>query len=436
MATIGLHTFPQPGHLNCPGCKKEIRLLDPAGSKYISCPQCANYFVTAGGTIVSGKIRLRKATHKPSVPIGTEGTIRGTAFKVIAYFEKKELASNYSWNEYLLYNYETGYTTLAEYDGHWTLIPDQPVDVTVEKKEKVIVYKNKAYAIFHKYTAALLAIQGETDWDVTAERPQVREYIAPPYMLIEETNKKNKTNIFYLAEYIEPEEIARSFGLDAQQLPPRYGIGACQPSWYMQQWKAVVRITCAALVGMLLILLAASIQKPETILLDQVFSIRSNPGGFGQYTYEPFKTPSFRLDQASSNLEFRLFSPVDNNWLDATIVLVNELSNQTWEVNKGIEYYHGYDGGESWSEGSKRAKIMISEIPEGSYHLNVYPDSGDPYIGQLSMLVTANSLLWRNFFISALILLCYPVFLWLMMRNYERSRWDNSNFLPPPNQWL
>ena len=141
--------------------------------------------------------------------------------------------------------------------------------------------------------------------------------------------------------------------------------------------------------------------------MDQVFDITydSAKGGF---EFKPFVTPSFNVSDASSSMEIELMSDVSNNWLETTTVLVNEKTNQTWEVTEGVEYYQGVEDGERWTEGSTTTDVLLSEIPQGRYHLNVYPASGNPLSNRLNIKVTVNGTLWRNLICCTLLLAVIP----------------------------
>ena len=121
---------------------------------------------------------------------------------------------------------------------------------------------------------------------------------------------------------------------------------------------------------------------------------------------------------------------VSNNWLEATVVLVNDKTNETWEVTKGIEYYHGWEDGESWAEGSQSSSIILSEIPRGDYHFNIYTASGDAAQSMVQIKVVSNVTLWRNILLTILVLSLYPIYCWYRMRNFEKKRWMNSDHSP------
>ena len=416
----------------CSICKQNIVLYEAAKSKYTVCPSCYSYLHIISTT----ECRLSKKLDQPEkvlvLKLGSTANIHGTEFKVIAYLEKKEANTSYAWREYILTSPDKGYVTLSEFDGHWNFIagedflPDYKVPVSYGLS---IGYKDVEYKLFNRYTPVVTAMLGEVDWDVVNERIKATEYIAPPFMVVKEVSKANNQINYYIGEYLDAEVIADAFKIDKNDLPKQIGIGANQPSKAFDRWTASLKITGIAIILVLLFHLLFNAIKPEMELINDDFLIVYDTKG-GPDSFRSFITPSFTLDDESSNIEFEIASSVDNNWLETTIVLVNESDNKTWEVSKGIEYYHGTEDGESWSEGSTKESVMLSEIPKGKYHLNVYPSSGDVFRNNLYIKAVSNVTMWGNTITTILLLCIFPAICWLLMRDYEKRRWNNSDFSP------
>lgn len=420
--------------INCPICKQSIVLYDLPKSEYVVCNSCFSYLhIIAEDTSRLNK-QLTKPEKNPVLKLGSTANIHDTDFKLISYLEKREIGTIYHWREYILTSLDKGYITLSEFDGHWNIIGGK--NFIADFKDPIsygttVGYKDVEYTLFNKYTPTVTAMLGEVDWDVVNEKVKATEYIAPPYMVVEENISNNKH--YYIAEYLEPETIAEIFGIDKNLLPERVGIGANQPSEHYNRWTSSLQTTGIAIVLVLLIHLLLGAVKPEKELLNDDFLISHN-NTQDVNEFKSFITPSFSVEDESSNISFEIASAVDNNWLETTIVLVNENDNRTWEVSKSIEYYHGYEEGESWSEGSTKESILLSEIPKGKYHLNVYPSSGDIDRNNLYIKATSNVPMWCNTLITILLLCIYPAICWYMMRNFEKRRWNNSDYSPFVNE--
>lgn len=434
MATTAATSFPSPEQINCPKCNSEITLYDPEGSEFFACGFCHDYFQFVDDTPVRIKT-LGPAALKPLIPLGTVGILQGISFKLIAYIEKDEGNTTYpGWREYVLYNYEIGYAILSEYDGHWNLIFDKKHLPDLEKvvyTSSQVVYEGYAYKLFHHYSPRVRSLIGEFDWDIVKERVKVSEFVAAPYIVSREASigTKKKTVDYYLGEYQEPEVIAEAFKLEINLFPTKIGTISNQPSKAYANWKWSLYTTLYLILALLLIELFVVYVKPENTLVDSVYNLTYDPEK-GVNEFKPFVSSGFKLEDESSALQIDISSGVVNNWLETTIVLVNEASNQTWEVTKGFEYYQGVEGGESWSEGEQSAEVLLSEIPRGKYHLNIYPASGDSARNVLAVKVVSNVTLWRNLLICILMLSIYPIFSYLWMRNFEKKRWSNSDYSP------
>lgn len=448
MATVNQVSFPIPQDIDCPKCRENIKLFDPEGSEFCACPSCKSFIrFTLTSTKGSVQKQVQPVKEKPIIPLGAEGVLKGHRFKVIAYLEKKEKDTIYAWKEYLLYNFIKGYATLAVFNGHWSFIVNKTWEPTLEKSFSdayTATHQNVEYRIFNRYTPVTTALIGEFDWDVLDDKPKTNEYIAPPYLLSRESDSPgSKKAQYFWGEYIEADEIAEAFGLDVNTFPSKEGIGANQPSPHSVRFDTLAKYTVLAILGMFLLHFIITVLKPEKELINKDFYLTFDKGpattdsagnviwgGEGTYEFKPFKTTSFSQPDESTALEVEVRSFVSNNWLEATVVLVNDKTNETWEVTKGIEYYHGWEDGESWAEGSQSSSIILSEIPRGDYHFNIYTASGDAAQSMVQIKVVSNVTLWRNILLTILVLSLYPIYCWYRMRNFEKKRWMNSDHSP------
>lgn len=431
MTTLNLSSFPVSEVVICPQCEKQNVIYHFADCDYIACQSCRAYLVHTVGKEFQFKRTLNKLEFTPILKIGSVGVINNDEFKVIAYFEKRERGTTYKWREYSLFNYQKGYATLSEFDGHWSIIrgkeffPDL-ADLT-SNYESSIRYLNSDFHLFNKYTPEVISAIGEFGEDILSDKIKAVELVSPPLMLVKE--KQGNKATYYLGEYIEPKVIAEAFGVDLTTFPNKVGIGAIQPSKYLDRWNSLFTLSGLAIIGILLIHLLIGYLKPEKELFYESFQLTHSQAN-GKDVIKSFTTPSFEITDDYSNLEFYINSAVSDNWLEASMVLVNERDNRTWEVSKGFEYYSGVTEGEAWSEGDRYAEVMLSNIPKGKYHINIYPYSGDPNRDILLVKVTANASMWRNTLLTCLALCLYPAYCWYRMRNFEKKRWDNSNFSP------
>ncbi|WP_342644980.1 DUF4178 domain-containing protein [Mucilaginibacter sp. CSA2-8R] len=470
MAAVKLQAFPPEQQITCPKCKHNVTLYDASSCDYFVCSVCDSYINYSESGFHLVHTVAPKPKLKPLIPLGTEAELKGLPYKVIGYLEKVENGTKYAWREYMLYNYTKGYAFLSEYQGQWNFIAGIEHFPELEK-----VYSDEhgaecngiEYSLFNKYTPVITGLLGEYDWNVLDEKIRASEFIAPPYLLVKEQDKKAQSIVsWYKGEYMEAREIADAFKLPLANFPPKLSVQPNEPSVHYARWKSIAWITPFIVLLMLVVALVLSIDRPSAVIFDEVLPLTTgsqtssdtakivsgiidtairfgvtnsalNNQNNNQYVadadknieFKPIKTQAFKVDNATP-LEFDISSEVDNNWTEATIVLVNDKTNETWEVTKSIEYYHGYEDGENWSEGDQRANVLLSGIPKGTYHLNVYPSAGNRLVANIRIVITENVILWRNIFITLLFLCMYPLYCWFRMQQFEKQRWANSDYSP------
>jgi len=80
----------------------------------------------------------------------------------------------------------------------------------------------------------------------------------------------------------------------------------------------------------------------------------------------------FRVSAADSVVKIRSRASVNNAWMALNLAVVEGDDKVVHLVEQDIEYYHGSEGGESWSEGSRK-KTNYFRVPEaGVHHLLVH----------------------------------------------------------------
>src|ERR1019366_2069224 len=107
----------------------------------------------------------------PLIPLGTRGTIRGTAYEAVG-FQRRTIHVDgvpYSWHEYVLFNPHKGFRYLTEYNGHWNDVSPPTVS-----------YLGETYRHFQTAKAATSFVLGEFPWQVrVGESSDVSDYVSP-----------------------------------------------------------------------------------------------------------------------------------------------------------------------------------------------------------------------------------------------------------------
>ncbi len=117
--------------LNCPSCGGALQLKDPAATVRIACTYCGSLLGSrekgAEGPPSKFEVlqKLSAVPFRPTLPLGSEGTLNGHPYAVLGAVLKKTSSggTDYFWVEYLLKETKSeAYHWLAESNGHWTLL--------------------------------------------------------------------------------------------------------------------------------------------------------------------------------------------------------------------------------------------------------------------------------------------------------------------------
>ena len=482
-------TFAPPATwVTCPKCAAQVPCYDPAGSEYFGCFTCRTYFradPTATGSAASIVSSFkREMLPGPSLPLGATGTLGGYQCRVTGYQVRGEKQDRTAeWREYQLRPLKPIVggdpielpLQLAEYQGHWLLIrraPSFPATKgshSFQSKEWTSQSTGNTYRLWHRYQPIIREAQGEFDWNILDdEQLKIQEFTCPPYLLSSEQAPNSKP-VWYLSEYLEPAQVAAAFGLPVGQLPSRQGTGAAEPNphqpgsawrlfgvaafllllltWWLATTRpsatttevftvpAVPAATDAAAttlpptgdtLGMAAARAAALPTTPATAATTPAATAAPSPG----YSQMLVSKPIELTHPAAVDITFAA-PGLTNHWLEVTASLVNEQTGRGYEVTRALEYYEGVEDGESWSEGNRSASAVISGLPPGRYHLNLYPSpeagTGDT---ALELQLEQHSGFASNFWLILLLMSVLPLYQWIRHGAFENSRWENSDFAP------
>ncbi|UYZ64961.1 DUF4178 domain-containing protein [Hymenobacter weizhouensis] len=431
-----------PAQVPCPECQQVLPVYDALHSTHFGCPHCGAFFEQEDNT--KPQI-LRKYEELPpqqlALPLGATGTLRGAAYQVVGYTLRQEAQSKARWEEYQLWQPGTdAYHQLALYQGHWILIeptPEQPKVGRPKGNCQLAESTLGTFALYNRYSPRIICAQGEFDWDITEdEHLTVSEFINPPLLLARERRGTNGRAAWYLGRHVEPKEIAAAFGVAAEQLPWPNDVGAVQPPPHQDKWP-VLRALCLWLCLAVVVTHLALMAWGNQTVLDQEFT--SAPAAppttitFGSADRPVVVSPSFTVP-GNGALSIDLWADVNNDWVELPFTVVNEQTGQFFEVTRGMEYYSGVEGGESWSEGSKDADALLNSVPAGRYHLNFYPAASDANATPIRFRATvmAQASFGSNAVLALLLLLLYPGILWWRRAAHEQGRWEQSDYSSTP----
>ncbi len=408
----------KPKTFKCPACAGTVTIKAVGITINAVCSQCSSVIdVTNENYDIVAK--ANKKIRSTLLEIGSRGRLRGTLWEVVGYMEKTDGSGVYSWDEYLLYNPYQGFRFLVQSTGHWNFVKVLRQDIAGAGFTNEVWVDDKKYKVFLKGEAVVEYVKGEFYWRVKkGERKDVADYIAPPYMLSVEKNDQ-EINVS-LGEYMDADEVEEAFNIKSG-MPYKKGVAANQPAPYQGKFGKIWLVALLALVTAfsLQIIMSAMADNAEVYAMQS--QIQSNQKN------QTLSSPSFNLPKEGSVL-IQSSSPVQNTWVELGLSLVNEQTNEEYEVQQAIEYYYGYEGGESWSEGKQYAETYISKVPSGNYRLLIDADAGTPM--NFSLNVKRDVPSWSNFWFTALLLMIYPLFAALRRWSFESKRWAESDYTP------
>lgn len=425
--------------LGCPSCGGSLELRAPDETLRIVCPYCNAMLGAEHGELEV----LRKLSQKPklAIPLGRKVTFSEGETTVIGYLRRSAHIDGvwYPFDEYLLHAPALGFRWLVCSDGHWSYV--QPVAPgACQEAGAGATYQGTTFERFQEAPLRVEQVLGEMYWKVSVgETTRGVDFTAPPAMLSCE-RASGEIN-WSLSTYLTHEHLRRGAG--EVELERAVGVAPNQPwrhsgvrRWYLLLLAA---LTVSGIV------LAATTDSRE--IVDFQIEVPRGPApqpaeapAGAEVGHVTFSQP-FTL-AAGENVEISLGALLDNNWMYVVADLVDESKGTfvTFDVN--LEYYHGYDGGESWSEGSASKKQVLAPLPAGDYVLRLEAQtSPDPSSAASSALGAAYGsspaipltvAVRQNVFQAglwglALIVLLIPgAFFFFSYRNHQRKRMENS----------
>jgi len=411
--------------ITCPGCGGSVTLRAFGKAVNVICANCHSV-LDAQDPQVKILQQFQKAIRQtPKIPLGSRGKIRNVVFEIIGFQHRQITADGhiYGWDEYLLFNPYQGFRYLTEFDGHWNFI--SPLRTLPQATTAGVVgdryYLGERYKHFQTAVAQTSFVLGEFPWQVrVGETAECTDYVSPPRMLSAEVSA-DKEITWSMGEYTTGPDVWKTFNLKTQP-PPAVGVYENQPSPFGDAPRKLWRYCFIFLALAVVIWLAGMVTAGN----QQVY----NKG----FVYDPkaaesaLVTESFDLTGRASPVEVKTSAGIDNKWIYIDYTLVNDETGQTYDVGREVSYYHGYDDGESWTEGSTHDSVMLPAVPSGRYFLRIEPD-GDAKLGPISYTVTvirgAPTSLW---FLIAIPLLLVPAILstWRSI-GFEHRRWQESD---------
>jgi hypothetical protein len=416
--------FLKANEVTCSNCKKTFNnILHKAALAY-TCPHCKSYYVSEKG-LGYKFIHKFKGDVIPHIPLYEQGKLMGVNYQVVGFAVRRQVGTTYDWREYTLFNPFSGFATLTEFDGHWIfakVINDFP-RIQTSYFPDLLAHNDKQYQKYNRYTSTVKYAIGEFSYDVFSDKHKMTcEWIAPPYMLIREKNEDEM--IWSEAVGLSSREVKKAFG--GHVMPEVNGVGALQLMKFSTHFSFMLVST---LIYFALLLIGSNwfgSNATEKKIFERDYT-KSNVNSAGVIV-----TNSFEVTEGKTALQFDVFAPLNNDWFDLNFELINDVTGERFEGAKSLEFYQGYDSEGAWSEGKRGDYIIISSVPVGTYHLNLYPawNSMSGLDVPFKIKIFQGVTLWANFTIFLLLGLIIPVVQYFRTQYFEQQRWMGSNYSP------
>lgn len=481
--------------LNCPKCAGPLELRAPDRAERVTCPNCGSLL-----DIAQGQLRYLKTLEPKgpamSIPMGATAEFDGHPKTVIGFMVRSVEFDGvrYFWQEYLLYNPQTGFSWLVESDGHWSYVTNvAPGEITQTAANRA-TYGGKSFRIFQDAPARVEYVAGEFYWKVAVgETVRAVDFISPPRMLSKEVSaggaaqwmkgakgKKREEPLappgalaaeevnWSLGTYVPVKEIKRKFNV---RLPRPQGVAPNQPFKHKGIYPYWLLLVFLALLFGTVMLVTGS----RTTVFDATYTLRGEaaepssspvrvpptppPRGastsefnryreqLSEYTRERVRrataptsagrqgtqvifTDQFEL-RARQNVRISGSSNVENNWLYVAGDLINEETGLVQQFDLPIEYYHGVDGGESWSEGGRDKNTYISALPAGRYTMRLeaqWENWNQTAPPRLSVKVQQGVPRFINVVLLVIGLSIIPGIVAIRHISFEKRRWADSDY--------
>jgi len=338
-------------HYVCPACESENTLdLTFPVEEYV-CQTCS-YLIDVAGNKKTKHLKI--PTENVVLDVGQKGEIDGIEYTVVA-ITVKRYGNSIFWREYSLKDSKGGDAFLSESDGHWVFLVTIHPDDFKGKSSKVKTYQGRNYRWYENTPCSIYAAAGFFDEHLDFNLATYQEYVNGTRMISQET--VGKKNQYFYGVHISKYEVKRAFKI--AHMPYYTGIGIVQP-YYFDIRQAINIFCIAALLICLLQLYVYTSRTNETVFAETI--------NFTDVKDKELVSKSFILSGGSAPLKVNAFSGVDNSWANIQLSLVNEKTNEIIYTSKDIEQYHGYEDGESWSEGSQSEDFNLCGVGSGKYH--------------------------------------------------------------------
>lgn len=404
----------------CEKCSNTIAILNEANTKAICCKGCgAHYKFERNKTVLAGSNDIDRVGI--CFNLKDKLVFDNVEYNIVGIAIKQDYSAYKSrWREYSLFNKISGYAYLSEYNGHWILLKElwNHEDIDLDNGYEFLTYDEKEFELFNKYSYQTIYAEGEFTYNLFDKNNiTCYEYIAPPLLLSKEKYKTSTS--WFIGKHISKKEIEKQCD---NAIPFQTGIGVVEPKGSVNTSKLTIATLLLILIATGLHLLASSV-KEERELFSNSYYINDSTQVFNT------SISDINLTKSSSNIILKINAPVSNSWIEVSAKLVNTKNGAEYNIDQGIEYYYGYEDGESWSEGSTTEEMHLNKIPSGNYVLSLQATQNSfNKVKDLYVSATYDTAIHRNWVLTLVFIVVFALIVYFVSYYYDYKRWQDSPY--------
>ena len=408
---------------NCGNCGAAVALRALTHTRAVACSSCGAILDPRDPNVHVLQTARGRETISPLIPLGSRGTWHGHPYEVVG-FQQRSIeveGTRYAWDEYVLFNPYRGFRYLSYYQGHWNdiaTIRELPSQVGFGDRP-AMQCRGNTFKHFQSATAQTDYVLGEFPWRVrVGDAVEVRDYIAPPFMLSSESTARETT--WSLGAYLDPVAVWRAFSVPGEP-PAPIGIFANQPNPHTGK-AGKAAFAFAMLAGMLLLLVLFRVVTADR---EQVFA--------GNYVLVPGEPSAFVTDpftiSAPGTVEVALQAPtLTNAWVDFDLALIDLGQGTARNFTREVSFYSGTDSDGAWSEGDRGERVLLPQVPAGEYYLRVEPATDVKQSLAYTVHVRRDVPSLLPYGIGLALLMVPLVMTWMSNAGFERLRMAESDY--------
>jgi DNA-directed RNA polymerase subunit RPC12/RpoP len=356
----------KPKDIHCPSCGAGLTVKDEA-SELVVCEYCGSHIDTGEHELkVLGKGSQRKWDFP--ISLGDSFRHKNVRFEVLArlaYTEDNDLTE--LTREYYLFNPTHGPMWLSEYKGNYSISTPSHVmtkDDAFSKRrgDALQTHDGQSWVMEETGVYKLEYVDGALPW-VAGIGDQIHyaeatEKSGSGRQL--EVQSHGKEIEIGIGRTIPVSAVARAMG--KMELLQRQQVKLTDSATKRKQYMSLIKLTAAALLVNAILWIVC--MSSGTLVLQQGFQ----PAELTQETL----SNQFYIAKAGSALRVKVGSTgLNNAWMALNVGVVKGDDTIIHTLEADLSYYHGVEGGESWSEGSQ-TKTTYIEVPEpGNYRMLV-----------------------------------------------------------------